>query len=55
MELTTAEYELDKWLIQNGADLTVPELADSTLSGCMIYCEPASTKTSVEDYIRNKM
>lgn len=55
MELIVTENELDKWLISHGADLTDSSLADSTLSGCMIYCEPAAAKTSVEDYIRNKM
>ena len=55
MELIVTENELDKWLISHGADLTDPDLSDSTLSGCMIYCEPATAKTNVEDYIRNKM
>jgi hypothetical protein len=47
--------ELDKWLIYSGVDMTDYSLADSTLSGCMIYCEPAAAKTNIEDYIRNKM
>lgn len=55
MELIATEDELDKWLIDNGADMTDCSLADSILSGCMMYCEPASAKINVEDYIRNKM
>ena len=31
------------------------ELADGTLSGCMIYCETANAKTNVENYIKNHM
>lgn len=55
MELMNACTELESWLKKNGADLTDPDIADSTLTGCMIYCEPGNAKSSVEDYIRNRM
>ena len=54
-ELIGVTNELDSWLINNGADLTDSDLADSTLSGCMIYCEPGNAKINVEDYIKNRM
>lgn len=55
MNLISITNELDSWLEENGADLTDSDITDSTLSGCMIYTEPGNTKSSVEDYIRNKM
>lgn len=55
MDLISVCNELDAWLQSNGADLTDSDLADSTLSGCMIYCEPGNAAKNVEDYIRNKM
>lgn len=55
MDLISTTNELDSWLEKNGADLTDSELTDSTLSGCMIYCEPANAKSNVEDYIKNRM
>ena len=54
-DLLSVSTQLDEWLEENGADLTAPDLADSTLSGCMIYCEPENAKNSVEDYIKNCM
>lgn len=54
-QLMSACIELDKWLEKNGADLGDPELTDSTISGCMIYCEPENAKNNVIDYIENKM
>ena len=54
-DLITACCELDEWLEKNGADLTNPDISDSTLSGCMIYCEPGNAKSCVEDYIKNRM
>lgn len=54
-QLMSACAELDKWLEKNGADLCDPELTDSTISGCMIYYEPDNAKSSVIDYIENKM
>lgn len=55
MNLVRVTNELDSWLEANGADLTDSDITDSTLSGCMIYTEPENAKSSVEDYIRNKM
>lgn len=55
MNLMDACNELDSWLENNGAELTDPELTDSTLTGCMIYCEPGNAKSNVEDYIKNRM
>lgn len=55
MNLVSVTNELDSWLEANGADLTDSDITDSTLSGCMIYTEPENAKSSVEDYIRNKM
>lgn len=55
MNLVRVTNELDSWLEANGADLMDSDITDSTLSGCMIYTEPENAKSSVEDYIRNKM
>lgn len=55
MNLVSVTNELDSWLEANGADLTDSDITDSTLSGSMIYTEPGNAKSSVEDYIRNKM
>lgn len=55
MNLISVTNELDSWLEENGADLTDSDITDSTLSGCMIYNEPVNAKSSVEDYIKNKM
>lgn len=54
-QLSETCHKLDTWLEENGADLTDADLCDSTITGCMIYCEPDNAKTNVEDYIRNKM
>ena len=48
-------YKLDTWLEENGADLTDADIRDSTISGCMIYCEPTNAKTNIMEYIENKM
>lgn len=55
IDLMHVTCELNSWLEANGADLTDSDITDSTLSGCMIYTEPENAKSSVEDYIRNKM
>ena len=55
MDLMAVSCELDSWLEKNGADLTDADLVDSTLTGCMIYCEPGNAKSAVEEYIQNKM
>lgn len=55
MNLINVSNELDEWLEKNGADFMDSDLADSTLTGCMIYCEPQNAKSSVENYIEDKM
>ncbi len=55
MNLISVTAELDIWLEKNGADFTDFDIVDSTLSGCMIYCEPGNARNNVEDYIKNKM
>ncbi len=55
MNLISVTAELDTWLEKNGADFTDFDIIDSTLSGCMIYCEPVNARNNVEDYIKNKM
>lgn len=53
-QLNETCYKLDTWLEENGADLTDVDLRDSTISGCMIYCEPDNAKTNVMEYIESK-
>lgn len=55
LDLMAVTSKVDSWLETNGADLTDSDLTDSTLSGCMIYCEPGNARINVEDYIKNKM
>lgn len=55
LELMDVTNKLDSWIEKNGGDLTDSNLGDSTISGCMIYCEPGSARINVEDYIKNKM
>ncbi len=55
MDLISAVNDIDKWLEENGADMTDPMLVDSTISGCMIYCEPWNARSNVENYIRTKL
>lgn len=54
-KLMIVSADLDTWLEKNGADFNDPDLMDSTLSGCRIYCEPTGAKVDVEAYIKNKM
>lgn len=49
LDLISVTNELDSWLIKHGADLTDSDLTDSTLTGCMIYCEPGNARINVED------
>ena len=42
-------------LEKQGADLTDPDLRDSTILGCMIYCEPGTARMQVEQYIKDKL
>lgn len=55
MDLLAVGCELDTWLEKNGADFTDPDIVDSTITGCMIYCEPGTAKSCVEKYIKNRM
>lgn len=55
MDLMSVTSELDTWLVNNGADLTDTDLIDSTLTGCMIYCEPGNARNNVEEYIKKRM
>lgn len=55
MDLMSISCDLDSWLEKNGADLMDADLVDSTVTGCMIYCEPCNAKSAVEKYIQNKM
>lgn len=55
MDLMSVTSELDTWLVNNGADLMDTDLIDSTLTGCMIYCEPGNARNNVEEYIKNRM
>ena len=55
MDLMSVTSELDTWLVNNGADLTDTDLIDSTLTGCMIDCEPRNARNKVEEYIKNRM
>lgn len=55
MNLISVSNELDTWLEKNSADFTDSDLVDSTITGCMIYCEPGNAKSNVEDYIKDKM
>lgn len=55
MDLIDACHAVDTWLEEQGADLTDPDLQDSTISGCMIYCEPGTARMQVEQYIKDKL
>lgn len=55
MNLMSVSSELDTWLEKNDADFMDSDLVNSTLTGCMIYCEPGNAKSNVEDYIKDKM
>lgn len=55
MNLMSVSSELDTWLEKNGADFMDSDLVNSTLTGCMIYCEPGDAKSNIEDYIKDKM
>ena len=55
LDLMDVTSEVDSWLETNGADLIDSDLTDSTLTGCMIYCEPENARINVENYIKNKM
>lgn len=39
MNLINATTEIDRWLVNHGADLNDCDLNDGVLTGCMIYCE----------------
>lgn len=54
-DLISLECELDNWLESKGVNLGDPDISEAVLSGCMIYTEPDSAKSQVEDYIKNNM
>lgn len=54
-ELNEVCIKLDTWLEENGADLTDSRLSDCTITGCMIYCEPANAKLAVASYIEEAL
>lgn len=53
IKLAFLNSELDCWLESHGADLSDPELKDSTITGCMVYAEPGAANQNVRDYIEN--
>lgn len=55
LELMCVNHELDSWLESKGGDLTDPEITDSTVSGCMIYCEPHNANEQVRRYIEKRL
>ncbi len=52
IELADVSAQLDSWLEKNGFDLS--EMSDYTISGCLIYCEPAVAARDVRRDILNK-
>lgn len=54
-QLVEACAELDNWLESKGADFRDEKIVDSTITGCMIYCEPTTAKKNVRDYIENQL
>lgn len=48
MNLMSVSSELDTWLEKNGADFMDSDLVNSTLTGCMIYCEPGNAKVMLK-------
>lgn len=48
-ELMNVSSKLDKWLEKQG----IPLDGDYTITGCMIYCEPATARECVEEDILN--
>lgn len=55
MELMELNNKLDDWLESKGVDLSDTDIADSVLTGCMIYAEPWNAYQNVRDYIENKL
>lgn len=51
-ELMDVSLQLESWLEKNGFDLA--ELSDYTRTGCMIYCEPYSAASCLQQDILNK-
>lgn len=54
-DLITIECELDAWLEGKGADLLDIDISDAVMSGCLIYCEPATAKAKVKAYIKDNL
>lgn len=49
MELMDVCADVDSYIERIGGDLL--EIAESTSTGCMIYCEPENAYRVVKDYI----
>lgn len=50
-ELSTVSSEIDNWLESKGIDITDPDIADCTLTGARIYCEPSGAEATLIDYL----
>ena len=54
-QLSAVEDELDKWLVENGANLHDDDLTDGVLSSVLIYCEPWAANDVVREFIQNRL
>ena len=54
-KLASVENELDTWLEKHGANLSDFEIADSTVTGCMIYVDPGAANHNVINYIEERL
>ncbi len=53
-ELSIVSDQIDQWLIDNNFYLCDELLKDSTITGCMIYCEPKIAESNIRQAIENK-
>lgn len=44
--------DVDRLIEEVGGDLDDERIADSVLTGCMIYCEPDVAAKAVKDYVK---
>lgn len=54
-DLNSMSIILDNWIEEHGGNLGDPDIYDSVMTGCMIYCEPDNAAISVTKYILEKM
>lgn len=54
-ELNSMNMILDDWIEAHGGNLNDPDICDSVVTGCMIYCEPDNAAFTVTKYILEKM